>query len=137
MSWEIDCIDPEVLCQFYTKALCRHHKPPSQTKTCHLVLWNFVAPTYLLCGRFHRSNRKLAKTCNGQYFLFNGKHFWLCIQKLGKILLCMLSFPLLTIYKDQKIFKARNNFLFVLSSHACGIVYKMHIKTFSYLFLLY
>jgi len=48
-------------------------------------------------------------------------------SEIGKILLCMLSFPLLTIYKDQRIFKAKAIFSCV-KFHACGIVYKMHIK---------
>lgn len=48
-------------------------------------------------------------------------------SEIGKILLYMLSFPLLTIYKDQRIFKAKVIF-YCVKFHAYGIVYKMHIK---------
>lgn len=49
--------------------------------------------------------------------------------EIGEMLLQMLSFPLLNVYKEQRIFKAKAILFYFAKFHVYGIVYKMHKKS--------
>lgn len=57
--------------------------------------------------------------------------------EIGEMSLQMLSFPLLNVYKEQRIFKAKAILFYFAKFHICGIVYKMHKKGIFYLLQLY
>lgn len=57
--------------------------------------------------------------------------------EIGEMLLQMLSFPLLNVYKEQRIFKAKAIPFYFAEFHVYGIVYKMHKKGIFNLLQLY
>lgn len=54
--------------------------------------------------------------------------------EIGEMLLQTLSFPLLDVYKEQRISKAKAILFYFAKFHVYGIVYKMHKKG---IFLIY
>lgn len=119
---------PKVLCVSFI-TLYRHHKPPSQTKTCHLVLWKFCCPYIftLFIGHFHpEAIESWQRHVMASIFVY-GKHFWLCIQKLGKYCFVCCHSHCWLFTKTRKYSRQRQFFI-VLSSMLVALCTKMHIK---------